>query len=115
VVAEQDREQVEALRAAGVAAVSGDASTPTVLVQAHIARAALLVITVPDARLVRSMVDVARTLNPQVGVLVRARNAAEAELMEADGLGEVFLAADELGRAMASRISERMGAARAGR
>ena len=39
VVAEQNREFVEKLRAQGVPAVSGDASEPTVLIQAHIAQA----------------------------------------------------------------------------
>jgi 2-polyprenyl-6-methoxyphenol hydroxylase-like FAD-dependent oxidoreductase len=38
VVVEQNRELVEKLRADGVAAVSGDAIEPVVLVQAHIAR-----------------------------------------------------------------------------
>jgi CPA2 family monovalent cation:H+ antiporter-2 len=47
VVAEQNREQVETLRQQGVAAVSGDAVEPSVLIQAHIAHAAMLVIATP--------------------------------------------------------------------
>jgi monovalent cation:H+ antiporter-2, CPA2 family len=39
VVADENRELVERLRSEGVAAVSGDASEPAVLIQAHIARA----------------------------------------------------------------------------
>ena len=49
VVADQNRERVEALRAEGCAAVLGDASDPAVLIQAHIARARMLVIAVPDS------------------------------------------------------------------
>jgi CPA2 family monovalent cation:H+ antiporter-2 len=64
VVAEQNRELVESLRNKGIAAVSGDASEPSVLIQAHIADAAMLVIASPDPINVRQMVDTARTLNP---------------------------------------------------
>ena len=48
VVAEQNRETVEKLRSAGVAAVYGDAVEPAVLIQAHVAEASLLVITAND-------------------------------------------------------------------
>ncbi|HEX5801526.1 MAG TPA: cation:proton antiporter, partial [Azospira sp.] len=64
VVAEQNREQVEDLRKQGVAAVSGNAAEPAVLIQAHIAHAAMLVIATPDAVDVRQMATTARTLNP---------------------------------------------------
>ena len=49
VVVEKNREAVDALRREGIAAVSGDAMTPEVLVQSHIAQAAMLVIAIPDA------------------------------------------------------------------
>ena len=48
VVAEENRDLVEKLRAEGIPAVSGDASDPAVLIQAHIARARLLVVATPD-------------------------------------------------------------------
>jgi len=46
-VAEQNRELVETLRARGIHAVAGDAAEPAVLIQAHIARARILVIATP--------------------------------------------------------------------
>ena len=53
VVAEQNRELVEALRADGVAAVFGDAVEPAVLIQAHIARAVSYThLTLPTKRIV---------------------------------------------------------------
>ena len=64
VVAEQNRELVEQLRERNIPAVSGDASDPAVLIQAHIARAGMLVIATPDTFNVRKMVEIARTLNP---------------------------------------------------
>ena len=52
---------VEKLREDGVAAVSGDAIEPIVLVQAHIARAGMLVVTLPDVFDVRQIVEISRT------------------------------------------------------
>ncbi|MDN3921845.1 YbaL family putative K(+) efflux transporter [Roseateles violae] len=108
VVAEQQRDLVEGLRARGVAAVSGDASEPAVLIQAHIARAALLVITGGDSVEIRQMVDTARQLNPGVRVLLRARGEDEAQLLRQAQLGEVFLAehslADQLSREVLGRM-----------
>jgi Entner-Doudoroff aldolase len=48
VVAEQNRELVEGLRKKGMVAVSGDATEPAVLIQAHIAEAAMLVGATPE-------------------------------------------------------------------
>jgi CPA2 family monovalent cation:H+ antiporter-2 len=44
VIAEENREIVEKLRKKGIAAVSGEATEPSVLIQAHIMHARLLVI-----------------------------------------------------------------------
>lgn len=108
VVADQNRELVEALRAQGVAAVCGDGSTPEVLVQAHIARAAVLVAAISHSLDVRRMVDVARQLNPGVRVLLRTPNAEEARLYEQEGLGTAFLGEQELARGMSTRIVEHL-------
>ncbi|MFN2240546.1 MAG: NAD-binding protein, partial [Thermoanaerobaculia bacterium] len=53
VVAEQNRELVEQLRERGIHAVAGDAAEPEVLIQAHVARARILVIATPDTFNVR--------------------------------------------------------------
>ena len=82
VVAEQNREVVERLRAKDVAAVSGDASNPAVLIQAHIARAGMLVVATPDTFDVRQMITIARTLNPGIETVVRTHNEEEARLLE---------------------------------
>ncbi|HSG24404.1 MAG TPA: cation:proton antiporter, partial [Azonexus sp.] len=71
VVAEQNREQVETLRQQGVPAVSGDAVEPSVLIQAHIAHAAMLVIATPDPINVRQIADIARALNPTIEIVLR--------------------------------------------
>ncbi len=100
VVVDQNRERVEALRAQGVPAVIGDAADPAVLIQAHIAEAALLVIAVPGALGVRQMIETARALNPQVQVAVRSHHEDEARWLESEGAARVFVGEEELAQAM---------------
>lgn len=84
VVAEQNRELVEKLRAEGIHAVAGDASEPAVLIQAHIARARSLIITTPDALRVRRMLETAKLLNPPVQTVVRSYSEEEDALLQKD-------------------------------
>ena len=108
VVVEQNRELVDGLRREGIAAVSGDAMTPEVLVQAHVAHAAMLVIAIPDVVDVRKMVQTARTLNPAIAVVLRTHNEEEAELLGKESLGTVFLGERELARGMTHHILEQL-------
>lgn len=107
VVAEQNREQVEALRKQGIAAVSGDASDPTVLVQAHIANAAMLVIATPDPINVRQMADIARTLNPTIEIVLRTHSEEESQMLRKDDMGVVFYGEEELAKGMTTHVLER--------
>ncbi|HPA88694.1 MAG TPA: YbaL family putative K(+) efflux transporter [Quisquiliibacterium sp.] len=109
VIVEQNREAVDALRRKGVAAVSGDAGTPEVLVQAHIADAAMLVVAIPDPVEVRRMVEIARTLNPEVEIVLRTHSEEEADLLRHEGMGRVFLGEHELARGMTQHIVETLG------
>ena len=110
VVAEQNREIVERLRGQGIAAVYGDAADPAVLVQAHVARARMLVIATPDAMAARPMIDTARTLNPGIEVAVRSHNEEEAQRLRDDGAGHVFLGEAELAEAMVRHVMAGRGA-----
>ena len=109
VVVESNREFVESHRQGGGAAVWGDATDPLVLVQAHIREARALVIATPETVQVRTMVETARTLNPSVQVIVRSHNAEEADLLERDGAGKVFVGEHELARAMVSFALDTVG------
>ena len=109
VVAEQNRDLVEELRKRHVPAVSGDASDPAVLIQAHIARASVLVVAIPDAAGVRKMVETAKTLNPKVEILLRTHNDEEAALLRRENLGLVFMGEHELARAMTAGGAEQVG------
>jgi CPA2 family monovalent cation:H+ antiporter-2 len=108
VVAEQNREIVERLRARNIPAVSGDAGDPGVLIQAHVARAGVLVIATPETRQVRKMVEVARMLNPKIEILLRTHSDEEAALLEREQLGAVFMGEQQLALAMARHILSRM-------
>ena len=108
VVAEQNRELVERLRNHGVHAVAGDATDPAVLIQAHIVRADMLVITIPDTLRARSMVETARMLNPKIEIVIRTNTEEESELLGRDGLGTAFLGEHELAFSMTRHILKRI-------
>ncbi|HEY0817309.1 MAG TPA: cation:proton antiporter, partial [Rhizobacter sp.] len=109
VVAEQNRERVEELRARSVPAVSGDAADPGVLIQAHIAQAGMLVIAIPDVFAARQMVETAKTLNPGIEVVLRAQSDDEAALIAQEGLGMVFVAEHALAATIGGHVLSRMG------
>ncbi|WP_066265241.1 YbaL family putative K(+) efflux transporter [Hydrogenophaga palleronii] len=111
VIAEQNRELVERLRAQGIAAVFGDAADPAVLIQAHIARAGMLVIATPDTLNVRQMIETARTLNPDILTVVRTHSEEEASLLEQENAGKVFLGEEELAQSMTRYVLEQSRAA----
>ncbi len=108
VVAEHNREVVEALRRRGIAAVSGDASEPAVLIQAHVARAQMLVIAVPDTFRARKMMEIARTLRPGIEIVARAHSDEEAALLREEQAGPVFMGEHELALGMTRHILERV-------
>ena len=107
VVAEQNREEVEALRKRGIAAVSGNAADPAVLIQAHIAEAAMLVIATPDPVGVRKMAETARLLNPRIEIVLRTHTESESQLLHKEGLGMVFYGEEELAKGMTSYVLRR--------
>jgi CPA2 family monovalent cation:H+ antiporter-2 len=100
VVAEQNRERVDQLRRRDIPAVAGDAAEPAVLIQAHVARAAALVIATPDTLKVRAMIETARALNPAIRCIVRTHNEEEAQLLREDTGGTVFIGEQELAASM---------------
>jgi CPA2 family monovalent cation:H+ antiporter-2 len=110
VVAEHNREVVEQLRERGVAAVSGDASEAAVLIQAHVARAQMLVIAVPDSFRARKMIEIARTLRPGMEIVARAHSDEEATLLRDEQVGPVFMGEHELALGMTRHILARVGA-----
>lgn len=66
----------------------------------------MLVIATPETIEVRRMVQVARTLNPQIAVALRSHNAEEAALLASEGAGSVFVGEDALATAMVRHVEE---------
>lgn len=110
VVVDQNRELIAQLRERGVPAVLGDAATDVVLVQAHVLRAAMLIIATPDTMRVRQMVELARKLNPTIEVVVRTHSEMEAKLLEQENAGTVFLGEQELANSMLRHVMTRLDA-----
>ena len=111
VVAEENRELVENLRKKGTVAVSGNAAEPAVLIQAHIAEAAMLVIATPDPLNVRKMADTARRLNPDIEIVLRTHSEDELQLLRNEKMGMVFFGEEELAKGMASHVLARFAPA----
>lgn len=107
VVAEQKRELVQDLRKQGIKAVSGDAAEPSVLIQAHITNATMLIIATPDLFDMKSVVDTARTLNPEIEIVVHARTEDETILLRKDNIGTIFFEEEELAKNMTHHILNR--------
>jgi monovalent cation:H+ antiporter-2, CPA2 family len=108
VVAEQNRELVERLREKGIPAVSGDASEPAVLIQAHVARAGLLAIAIPDALRARKTIEIARMLNPSIPTVVRVHSDEEETLLREGGAERLFMGEHELALSMSRHILDRL-------
>jgi CPA2 family monovalent cation:H+ antiporter-2 len=111
VVAEQNREIVDKLRRADQPAVAGNAAEPAVLIQAHIAHAAMLVIATPDTFHVRAMIETARALNPSIRCVVRTHSMEEAALLRSENLGEVFVGEQELAGSMTRHVLAKLSKA----
>lgn len=106
IVAEQNHRLVKHMRAQGISVVAGNATDPSVLVQAHIAKASALIIATPNNFQVRELVEIARALNPSITSLIRTNNEDDAKLLQEENIGKVFLGDHELAIAMADYIFE---------
>lgn len=109
VVVDENRELIEWLRASGIPAVYGDASKPITLVQAHIANASLLIIVISNTVHVKQMIEYARTLNPNIEIVIRTHNEEEATLLQKEIIGKVFYAEEEIARNMGNYVLTRYG------
>lgn len=108
VVADHNREVVEQLRKQGIHAVAGDASDPAVLIQAHISRASVLIVTACDALRIRQMAEITQILNPQVEVLASTYDVEDAVRLQRENTGTVFLADQELANNISQRVLQKL-------
>ncbi len=110
VIIDRDREIVQKLRDRNVPAVVGDASDAMVLAQAHVARAAMLVIATPDTLKAPKIAELAKRLNPAIEIVVPAFSEMEADLLEREHVGVVFLGEEAIANNIMLHILKRMRA-----
>jgi monovalent cation:H+ antiporter-2, CPA2 family len=108
VIAEQNREHVQQLREKDFHAVVGDAAEAAVLIQAHIVRAKTLVIAISDPFRARKMIDIARMLNPNIDILVRAHSDQEVDLFHKDQVEHVFFGEQVLANSMIDTLVNKL-------
>ena len=107
VVVEQSRDLVEKLRKQGQPAVSGDAADPMVLIQAHIANAAMLIIATPDSMNIRKIVEIATQLKPEIEVVIRTHHEDEYQRLQKVFGDTVFFGEEELAKGMSAHVLTR--------
>jgi monovalent cation:H+ antiporter-2, CPA2 family len=108
VVAEADRALVQELRTQNIPAVVGDAADPFVLIQAHIAQAAILVIATKDAMDIGKMVETAKALNPNIAIFIRAEDGDAIAIYENEGWGKSFTAEEELANRLSNEVIQKL-------
>ncbi|MBC6957875.1 MAG: CBS domain-containing protein, partial [Chloroflexi bacterium] len=113
VVIDLNMDTVAALRAEGQAAIFGDASHDSILEQAGVRRASHFVLTLPHASERAAVVAAARSLNPKVRILVRARYLREREDLEHSGANAAVFEEAEAAVALARLVLADTGLHRA--
>ncbi len=110
IVVEQNREKVEQLCAKNLIAVSGNATEEKVLIQAKIASAAMLVIAMPHPVNIRSIADIAKTLNPKIEIVARTEKITEITELEFEEskTWKIFSSQETLASAMIDYVVQRL-------
>jgi CPA2 family monovalent cation:H+ antiporter-2 len=64
----------------------------------------MMVVATPDTMKVSKMTDIARSLNPEIEVAIRCHSDMEANILEKDQAGAIFLDEQELAKNMVLHI-----------
>ena len=67
----------------------------------------MLVVATPDPLNVRQMAETARTLNPDIEIVLRTHGEDEALMLRKEGIGTVFFGEEELAKGMAGHVLQR--------
>jgi len=65
------------------------------------------VVATPDPLNVRQMADTARTLNPDIEIVLRTHSEDESLMLRKDGIGTVFFGEEELAKGMTGHVLQR--------
>ncbi|WP_262271710.1 YbaL family putative K(+) efflux transporter [Microvirga yunnanensis] len=105
-VVEMDRNQVSDLQKDGHTVIMGNAADPEVAAAANIRAARCLLIAIPDAFESGQVVEQARTINPDLPIIVRVHSAAQEEHVEKYGATRVVMGEQEIARAMFAAVPD---------
>jgi monovalent cation:H+ antiporter-2, CPA2 family len=109
VVIEQDRTIVHNLRSKGIIALYGTADNPVLLERAHVSRARILVIAVPDALASRQIIEYAHQLNERIEIVARTHSSAESIDLRDRGVQQAVYAELELAMEITRAALQRFG------
>lgn len=102
----EDREDlVELLNSRGIAVVAGNAISQETMEKAGVAKADLMFVTVPDGFEAGRIVELARSLNPNVKVYARAHSDAEVEHLRGFGADLIVSGEQEIADAMIDKAT----------
>jgi len=96
VVVEMNRRIVDHLREQHISTIYGDATANGVLESAHIEHARLLVIASPDGFHARRILELARSLNEKIAVVVRTHSSSELTYLIEQGVDRAVMGELEL-------------------
>ncbi|MGE4290566.1 MAG: cation:proton antiporter [Desulfovibrio sp.] len=109
VVMEAEHRTFEALKAKGLPVIYGDATQQPVLEAAHPGRAKLLMVTVPAFSVVRQVVELTRSLAPDLGIVARADGMDQMRRMRELGANQVVQPTLETGLEFARKALRCLG------
>ncbi len=108
-IIDMNMDTISTLRGQGVTAYFGDASNGRILDEAGIGTASHLIVTVPDGGQRAAIITAARSLNPSVRLVVRARYLGERAELERSGVSDVVFEEAEAAVAMARLVMHSSG------
>jgi CPA2 family monovalent cation:H+ antiporter-2 len=108
-VIEYNPDVARRLRTSGTPVIYGDASNPAVLEHAHLDRARLLAILMPDANAAELATKHARAINPRLDVVARGGGIADLERLRKAGAAEVVQPEFEAGQEVIRHALRRFG------
>lgn len=100
VVIEDRAELVTPLRERGITSLCGNGVTPSLLQDANLAHAAVLMVAVPNVFEAARIGELAREINPKLVIISRADAMVEVDHLRAHGADQVVVGAQELARGM---------------
>jgi CPA2 family monovalent cation:H+ antiporter-2 len=109
VIIEGEWRSAEAARADGSFVVFGDATRAEVFRAARAGEARLVVVAMPDAFQSRRVIELAREVNPKIGIVARAHSDEEYRYLMALGVGLAIMGEREIALGMTDYVLQQAG------